>query len=716
MTSVPDIERFLSPKSIAVVGATDDIRKIGGQPIPALLGGGYKGEIFPVNPGRQSIRDLKCYPTLADIPTQCDLAVIAVPAVGVAQVMADCGRAKIRYAVVLSAGFGEVGEEGAKLQGELVEVARQAGVKIIGPNCQGFLNLKDRIFCGFGSGFTEYDAPYGSTALISQSGNMGLTIMSRAKRMDLGFHYVISSGNESMVSCLDLLEHFLEQDDLSSIAMYLEGVRDGRRLQALGRRAIEKRKPIIVWKCGNSRSGRKAAISHTSNVTASYEIYRAVFRQGGFVDVHSVDEMLSAIEAFRPGRLPSGRGVGVLASSGGFGVVSADACEASGLHLPELAGATTEILRKHASAFGSVQNPLDLPGQMSPANMNAITAAVLADSSVDQLIIRRNQIRGSVGREWAEGLVKIADENRQPIHVTLNPDEAQQALDIIRRSGAISLYTTAADAAEAASGASTLAVFAEKTRLPATYVAEDAPPRVAIEWSGGEEVLGEREAKQIFARYGVPGVSELFVPDQAVGELEGRQITFPVVAKLHAPDLHHKTEVGGVRLGLKDIQEVKDAYADMKSTALRKQPDLRIEGLLVQEMVQDGVEMIVGIVNDEHFGPVLALGLGGVFTEILKDVTHRLAPVAPDTVRVMLGELKGSRLLAGARGRPPADVDALCEAVSAISHLAWDHREVIGEIDVNPLFVRPSGKGVAAADGLIAIRGKSNQLQESGNG
>jgi len=293
-----DFERLIRPRAVAIIGASGDPARIGGQPLRSLTEFGYEGKVYPVNPKYKTLKDLICYPDISAVPRPCDVAIVAVPASRVISVIAECGAAGVKFAIVLSSGFRESGESGSALQDELVAVAKRSGVRVIGPNCQGIMNLATRLFCGFGTTFQKADLQAGPLAMVTQSGGFGYGVVTLAEAAGIGFNYVVSTGNEADVNALDLLEFFIEQDDIEIVTTYLEGIRDGRRLLALGERALELRKPIIVWKVGNSISGRRAALSHTANLTSDPELYRAVFRQGGFIEIREVDDLIDVARAF----------------------------------------------------------------------------------------------------------------------------------------------------------------------------------------------------------------------------------------------------------------------------------------------------------------------------------------------------------------------------------------------------------------------------------
>ncbi len=695
-----DFESLIRPRAVAIIGASSDPARIGGQPLRSLTEFGYEGKVYPVNPKYKMLKDLICYPEISAVPRPCDVAIVAVPASRVISVIAECGAAGVKFAIVLSSGFRESGESGSALQDELVAVAKRSGVRVIGPNCQGIMNLATRLFCGFGTTFQKADLQAGPLAMVTQSGGFGYGVVTLAEAAGIGFNYVVSTGNEADVDALDLLEFFIEQDDIEIVTTYLEGIKDGQRLLALGERALELRKPIIVWKVGNSISGRRAALSHTANLTSDPELYRAVFKQGGFIEIREIDDLIDVARAFLSRRLPRGNNVAAVTSSGGAGVLLADRCEEHGFHLPELSEATKTGLRKLMPAYASLDNPIDVTAQLSadPVGLNRAVSILLRDPDIDQIIIRRGNAVGEIGREWAKKLVEVAQEADKPILISVPPDQAEETLQILNRNR-LPWFPTPG---RAVIGAAALHEFFIKLERHAARK-KITLPKHKLDWPITAGSLGEHESKQFLAAYGIPAVREALLSIEEIASLNEAPLPFPLAVKVESPDIPHKTEAGAVRLGITNFKGLKDAALEVIAAARNYHPQARIDGVVLQEMAT-GVELILGVINDIFFGPVVVLGLGGIFAETLKDVTHRCAPVDVSTAHVMIEELRGSAILKGVRGRPASDIDALAEAISRLSMLAVDHADRITEIDINPLFVRPAGQGVVAADALIVLR------------
>jgi acyl-CoA synthetase (NDP forming) len=715
---VADFARLFNPRAIAVVGASDDPQRIGSHPVRILRDTGYRGAIYPVNPKYQQAQGLRCYPDLASIPGPCDLAIIAVNAAAVPQVMRECGKAGIPFAIVFSAGFREVGGAGVALEEELKLAAREASVRFIGPNCIGTMNLVDRVYCGFGPAFTNPGLAAGPVAFVSQSGGFAFSVVALADFEGIGFNYVVSAGNEADITTPDLIAEFLERDDVEVVVSYIEGVTDGRRLRELGRRALELKKPILVWKAGVSEIGRAAAESHTASMTASYALYRAAFEEGGFVEIEDVHDLVDAARAFLSRRLPRGPNVAVITTSGGSGVLIADGCDRQGLKLPRLASETVRTIEALAPRNAVLDNPVDLTAQVTGDHerVNGICGHLLADPNVDQLIVRYGAVQGAKGEAWARGLTAIAARSDKPILVCWSrvPDRTEASLRMLEAERLPWILTPR----RVANAAGALYHFARKreTLLRRRAVTEARiVERTVLCLPDAARTLSEHESKQVLAAYGIPMVRSVLLAPGEISAADKPPLPFPLAVKIDSPDIAHKTEAGAVRLNVRSLEELKRAAEEVVTAARRHRPDARINGVLVSEMAQ-GVEVIVGAVNDRFFGPVVMLGLGGIFTELLKDAAHRFAPLDPESAREMIRSLRTAPLITGYRGRPPLAVEALAETLVRVSLLAADHADRIAEIDINPLFVNESG--VAAADALIVLLGerpRSNFRPSSGN-
>lgn len=698
---------LLHPRGIAIIGASPEPNRIGGQPIRALKDFGYAGGIYPVNPKYQEVQGLPCYADIPNVPKPCDIALICVPASAVAASIRECGKAGIPAAVVLSAGFKEIGEPGMGLQAELDAAIAESGVRVIGPNCQGMLSPAENVYCGFGAPFMYAHPLSGSIALVTQSGGFGYAVMGLSEAEGTGFNHVVSTGNEADVTALDLIELLLGHDKTKMIAAYIEGVKDGRRLVALGEQALKADKPIFVWKVGNSETGKIAAASHTANLSAGYEMYRTAFAGGGYVELTDVYDLVDMANAFSSPHRPKGNRVAVISISGGAGVLLADVCDGLGLKLPAMSEATLTELRSLLPGFSSLLNPIDVTAQIFNdfSVFNKVVSAVGADPGIDQLIIVMASVEGGNALKLATEISEIHQRLAKPVFV-VSSAPAARAKDAREkfRDAAIPVYPTPSRAAK---GMAALTEFERKkqevpSRGLSTATRPFPKPSIQLE-SARDSSLSERDSKAILAAYDVPVVGEVFMSVDAMLASQAIDIPFPVVAKIDSPDLPHKTEAGAVKVGIQNFEQLKTAVQEMLTSSKKYKKDARISGVSVQEMAK-GVEVIIGAVNDPFFGPTVIFGLGGIFTELLKDISMRFAPVSIAEAKSMIMEIKASKLLTGYRGKPSVDIDQLSDIIHKISWLAYDYQDQISDIDVNPLFADGRTGRIAAADALIVLK------------
>lgn len=697
-------ERLFHPRGIAIIGASADLTRIGGHPLKALQKAGYKGGIYPVNPRYTEIVGLPCFATCAAIKAPCDVAIVAVPAGLVAQAIRDCGAAGISFAIVLTAGFRESGEAGARLEAELKAVAAEAGVRLIGPNCQGMLSLQERVWAVFGSVAEETELQPGGVSCAFQSGGFGYAIVNLAEAQGVGFRYCVSSGNETDVAMPELLSAFLDDPGTHMVFGVMEGTPDARGLIALGRKSLALGKPVLIWKSATSDVGAKAAQSHTANMTGRTDLYRAAFRQAGLIETDDVEPMVDIAKLVAHGRMPKGRNVGVLSISGGSGIVFADRAAQGGLAMPPFSDKTLAALRQIIPAFGSIQNPADVTAGIFN-DMSLLTRTieiVLEDDNVDQLCILLASIPGAPAQRAAEAIVAATKTTSKPIHVGWSgrrskSEEAYRILEAAR----VAIIPTPVRLAEAAARLAAFAVD-RKRLLPRTQpTAADWPSGLKL--PDGPTTLDEAESKALLKAFGVPVPREVMVPDGGDIAAATKHLKPPFAVKVSSRDIAHKSDVGGVKLNVAAGPALVEAATEVTSNARKAKPQARIDGVLVAEMAS-GLEALIGVVNDPAFGPCVALGLGGVMTEILGDITYRVAPFDIDTAHDMIHELKGARLFQGYRGSKPADAQALAELLVTISRMVMTLEGRLSELDINPVFVRGQGEGVVAADGLVVLR------------
>ncbi|MEO8441346.1 MAG: acetate--CoA ligase family protein, partial [Betaproteobacteria bacterium] len=574
---------------------------------------------------------------------------------------------------------------------------------LIGPNCIGLVNAHAHVIAAFGSMGRPPLLSSGSVSVAIQSGGFGMSVVIQAAMEGIGFRYVVATGSEADITTPELIEAYVDDPETKVIFTYVEGVRDGRALMAALRRALAAGKPVVVWKGGKTAQGARAAQSHTANLTSNYDVYRTVMRQCGALEISETEQAVDFLKAYTSGRLPRGRSVALVTNTGGSAVVFSDAADEARLDLSPLTKETRERLSEALPPLASTENPVDtMAGYPRPehtAGYGAAFDAILGDPGIAQLCVLFGTIVAGTFELSARVLAEAARKTDKPVFgFTAIPKEiSSQGWDVMREAR-IPLFSTPSRAAHAMG---LLADFADARRRSSDgegpHVLPQLPPLPA-----GAMTLDEHESKRILQAAGIPVTRDVLLPlAPAPGDLDG--VYFPAALKLVSRDVPHKSDIGAVRLNV-GRDECLRVASEIVERARQAVPGATISGLLACEMVSDGIETIVGVVNDASFGPVVAFGLGGVFAETLKDVTYRVAPFGLDDAKAMISELRAHAMFEGVRGRPPADVDALAYALVRVSALAWALRERLAEMDINPLLVRPRGSGVVAADALLVLR------------
>lgn len=703
-----DLHKLLEPSAIAVIGASEDTKKVGGEIVANLKLGGFTGQVFPVNPRSREICNYPCFSSVLDIPVAAELAVVAVNAPQVPAVIRQCGEAGIPLAVVLSSGFSEAGKPGAVLQDELNRAIAESGVRVVGPNCIGLMNVGRRMFCGFGPGFRNYALATGPVAMVTQSGGFGFSVVGLCNHQNLRFSKIISTGNECDVSTADIIDHILDDDEIRVIVAYIEGVKDGRRLLEVGEKALERGKPILCWKVGNSNVARAAVASHTANLSAPYELFKAAFASSGFIEIREIEDLVDVARGFLGGKIPKGRRVAVVTTSGGSGVLMADRCDEAQLTLPPPTPSLLDRISAMLPPHSAVANPIDLTAQVGndAGRFNRVVKVFAEDPAYDQVLVRYGAVQSPNAPAWAEELASIARNTEKPLLVAWSrvPDRSSQALIILEKNS-IPWFVTPGRAVTAAGA---LADFSSRRQvLSRSRRAEStAFKKIHLNLPPAAGSLGEGASKRIVRAYGIPTVEEKLLSLAEIGELKKSPFQFPVVMKVESPHIPHKTEAGAVITGIRSLSELKKGAQKIVASAQEYRSDAAIEGVLLQQTCL-GTELILGAFVDECFGPVVVLGLGGIYAEILKDVTRRFAPISETSARDMILELKAAPIFKGYRRMPPLDIDALAVAISRLSYLIVHHGSRIREIDINPLFVGSAGNGVVAADALVILNAAS---------
>ena len=681
------LERLFRPRSVAVVGASADPTKTGGRPVGYLLRHGFAGEVWPVNPRAAEISGLRCYPDVASLPGAPDVGIVLVGPERAEAAVRDLAARGTAAAIVLAGGYAETGGEGAARQSALREAA--GTMRLLGPNTIGLVNLTDRIVLSASGALEIEDLPPGRISLVSQSGGILGAVLSRGAARGIGFARLVSTGNEGDLDIADMLDHLAGDAATDVVALYLEGLRRPDAFRAAARRAAGAGKRIVAFKVGRSEAGATAAISHTGALSGEDRLYDALFRQLGIIRAERFSDLLDIPAALATGRRARGRRVAVLTSTGGAGALLADAFGMAGFTLPPPEAATAARLAE-ATGEPAVANPLDLTlAGLKPEVMRGAISALLESESYDALAVVVGSSALAQPRLAADAIAACSAGSDKPVLAFVSP-HAPTVLAALNRQGIPAL--TEPESAAAALAALALPPVASE-RSPA------AAPAAPADLPGGP--LDEAEAKALFARFGIPVVREVACRTPEEAAAAAAQLGGAVVLKALSRHLAHKSEAGGVRIGLDaaDVSEEGRAMLARVQAATGRAP----EGLLVQEQLRRGIEMILGLVRDPQLGTAVLLGMGGVAAELFADTALRLLPLSRTEAEGMVAELRGRRLLEGFRGAPPADIPALVEAVLAFAGMAEALGSRLREAEINPLFVLPRGQGVRAADGVAVL-------------
>ncbi|MDW0141104.1 MAG: acetate--CoA ligase family protein [Nitrososphaeraceae archaeon] len=695
---------FFSPKSIAIIGASE---KPGvGKTIFYNIAKHFKGKIYPVSPSNPTVGGLTAYKNVLDIPDSVDLAVVAAPSKFTPSVMEEVGKKGIKGAIIVSAGFKEVDEAGAKLEREVGEIAKKYGIRVIGPNCLGIMSFsKDNIM---NSTFLKVTPKYGNIALVSQSGAICAATVEDAEAQDIGFSKVISMGNKVDMDESDVLELLAEDEDTRVIVMYLEDIRNGRRFMEIAKEiTTEKKKPIIVLKAGRTAEGAKAAASHTGALGGSDANYEAAFAQCGVIRVDTMGELFDLATAFSKQPLPDGDVV-IVSNAGGPAIISTDACSRYGLKMADMSSIKDEIA-KVIPPYGSPRNPVDIVGDADYLRFEKVLLLVLAHPNVGSVVTMCTPSATLNYDDLARVLVKMSQQfpNKTILASLMGLAEGIENRKIMSEGG-IPYYLYAEPAIKTLKAMYDFKKWVDKasTKAPTLQFTKDTDKVKSIFENvrkHGRANLLEEEGYEVLQAYGFPTPQSILCTTEQEGIDAARHIGYPLVMKIVSPDIIHKSDAGGVKVGVKTDDELKSAFRTITENALKYKSDAKIKGVLVQEMVKSAKETILGASQDPTFGPVIMFGLGGIYVEVLKDVVFRVAPIDEQEAINMVESIKTIKLLKGVRGEKPSDLKAIADSLQRLSQLVVDFQE-IKEFDINPLLVLEEGKGARVVDARIILR------------
>lgn len=696
MSGLSHIDGLVAPKSVAIIGASDDVTRIGGRPIAAMLKAGYAGRILPVNPNRDTVQGLKCYASIADLPEAPESALIAVPAKLVPETIEALGRKGCRAATLFSAGFAETGEEGEAAQAQLVALAAQYGMRLLGPNTLGVYNVGIGYYGTFSSSLDTGFPHAGNIGIASQSGAFGAHLGALARDRGLGCSVLITTGNEADINVADAIRWMATHDGTDVICAYMEAVNNAPALLEALDMAREAGKPVLVLKSGRSVVGARAAESHTASLTGDAVVADAVLGAHGAIMLHDPETMMDIAYAASKKVFPDRHSLGIVTVSGGAGIVASDEAERVGLPMPAMPEAAQAAL-KAILPYASPVNPLDCTAQAlnDPSLLEQFTRAGLEDGGYGAVLCFLTYVAGSKAMSQvileAIGPLRAAYPDRIIAFCALGDPKVLQLYD----DAGILVFTDPCRAVRALDAV--LRIGAAKTRKPV------APPPAARPITLPASTPDEAEAKAILAKAGINAAPETATNsvEEAITAAEG--FGYPVVMKILSPDILHKSDIGAVKLNIRDAAGVRKAYDEILAAAAQHVPDAQIKGVLAAKQLSGGVECLMGINNDPSFGPIAVFGLGGIFVEVLNDVALQACPFGPDTAREMILSIRSAAILQGARGTEPADIDALAEMLSNLSVFAAAAGERLVSIDLNPVLAMPLGQGAFALDAVIEL-------------
>ncbi|UZE49143.1 acetate--CoA ligase family protein [Rhodopseudomonas sp. P2A-2r] len=696
------LDTFFSPSSIAIIGASRDAMKIPGLLLAFLRKNQFPGRIYPVNPNYADIDGLKCYPSVTAIGQPIDLAIVIIPARAVLDALHECAGLGVKNAVIISSGFAEEGGDAIAMQDAIAGLAKRTGMRISGPNAEGFFNEIGQVAATFSPTVdVRPDQPRliatrKRIGIVAQSGGIGFAIYHRARALGIALSYVISTGNESDLGAGEFLDYMVQDPLTDVILLFIEGIRDTDSFLAAARRAAETGKPVIVTKVGRSGAGERAAASHTASMAGWSAAYDAVFAKYGFIVSNDLDEAVTIAALLISTPLPKGDRVAVVTVSGGAGIWGADALAGQGLQVPELSAQLQTAIRGLIPSYGSPRNPIDITAQAVHSGGLQKTIELLDESDeVDAILV----------------VISLSSETRMPF----KQPELQPVIDAKRKTIVFWSYTLPSGFARTGLAASGVVVLSGLTHLvvalrqmaararfrPVAPVEQQSARLPDLSAYLTAATLSEYDSKALLRAAGVELPGEILVQERRTLQSEIARLGFPLVLKVQSRDIPHKSEIGGVRIDIATEDAAFAAYDALLANAQRLRPDAAIQGVLLGPMADKGVEIIVGTLTDATFGPLVMVGLGGVTAELFRDVVYRPAPVGPAEAMSMLRELKAAALLDGFRGAPKADVPALAALIAQLSQIAADAKDEIAEIEINPVLVHALGDGVTIVDALV---------------
>ena len=694
------LKNFFEPKSVVVLGASATPGKVGYDVLKNLIKSNYRGKIFPVNPKASEIQGLRAYPSILDINEGIDLLIYIIPPQFILKTLDDCKKKNINSIIVISAGFKETGSAGAKIEREMLIKAKEMNIRILGPNCLGLIDTSSRLNATFAPGMPSE----GNIAFFSQSGALCIAILDWALGEGIGFSKFISLGNKSDLGEIDFLKFLADDESTKVILGYLEGIEDGRAFMRVARE-VSKKKPVIITKSGGTSAGAKAASSHTGSLAGSERSIKAAFHQAGIIRADTVNDLFNYALAFACQPISKGSRIAILTNSGGPGIMAADAIEQYKLNLASFSRETQEQLRSSLPTIASIYNPVDIIGDADADRYHKSLELIINDPNVDGVLVILTPTAVIDVQDAAEKVANLSSKNGKPVLASfMGKVSVEKGIKVLQRKkvpnynypeSAIKVFRIMSDYQNWLNTPDpSYQTFKVRQKKVGTIFAKARKNNLLK--------LGEQEAREIISCYGFEVPKSILALTSREAVLAAKQIGYPLVMKIVSPDILHKTDVGGVRVGIENARQVKDAFFEITSKSRQYLSSATILGVSIQEMVAGGKEVILGVTKDPQFGPLIMFGMGGIYVEVLQDVSFRIAPLSVEDADEMIREIHSFPLLKGVRGEQPTDLAALKEYLLRLSQLVTDFPDIV-ELDINPLIVKAEGEGAFAADARITL-------------
>ena len=694
------LDKFFQPKSVAIIGASHKEDKVGHVILRNIVQYGFEGRVYPINPKAETLLGRKSYPSVLEVKGEIDLAVIAIPFQFVLPAVEECAKKGIDSAIVISAGFKEAGAEGARIERQLKKRAKQLGIRLIGPNCLGLIDTASRLNASFAAGMP----PEGNIAFFSQSGALCTAVLDWALANGIGFSKFISLGNKADVNEVDLMSVLAHDSRTKVVLGYVEGVENGKRFMKVAR-MLSRRKPLIVAKSGGSSAGARAASSHTGSLVGAEVAYQAAFKQSKVIRATTIRDLFNYGLAFSYQQVPRKQELAIITNAGGPGIIAADACEKAEVTLARFKNRTIEQLRQHLPSTAALYNPVDVIGDAQAERYEKSGDLILKDSNVGGVLFILTPQAMTEIEKTASKIVEMSTKYQKPVFTSfMGSKRVSPGIELLNK-GKIPNYPYPEDAISAFK---VMTKYREWLKTPSSCYRSFKVNKQKISSifskvaSEKRFSLGEIEAREVLTVYGFRVPASILAETSEEAIAAAHDIGYPVVMKIASPDILHKSDVGGVKVGLRDPSAVRESFQEIVTRAKRYMPEALIWGVSVQEMMAGGKEVIMGMTRDSQFGPLVMFGLGGIYTEVMKDVSFRVAPIDEEEALKMISELRSYPILKGVRGESSADIEAIVDGLLRLSQLVNDFPQIT-ELDINPVMVKAKGEGTVAIDARIIL-------------